>query len=272
MVSILFLANCSSTQLIYKLVENFFLEEVSYFVDLDEEENVLLKQQVSEMVLWHRTYMMPSYASYLEDIANNLEVGKYDTLVITKVLSNGRILIEKTVKGLTPFASKFLIQHQTIEDIKFIEKQMGTRRQERLEELSKPMDILYEKRLKRLTSNFERFFGTLSDEQVILLKAYASATFDASKIRLNNRTQRQKVFLEFLKTKPTEAMLTNYLNKLLLRGYLITNPGYKTFSDTSLNRFQSLLVDMLAISSNIQRETIISTLRKYANDFKAVSS
>ena len=97
-------------------------------MDLDEEENVLLKQQVSEMVLWHRTYMMPSYASYLEDIANNLEVGKYDTLVITKVLSNGRILIEKTVKGLTPFASKFLIQHQTIEDIKFIEKQMGTRR------------------------------------------------------------------------------------------------------------------------------------------------
>ena len=29
---------------------------------------------------------------------------------------------------------------------------------------------------------------------------------------------------------------------------------------------------MLAISSNIQREAIISTLRKYANDFKAVSS
>ena len=269
---VVFISTCSSTLLIYKLVENFIQEEVSYFVDLNEEDNILLRQKVSEMVLWHRTYMMPSYSSYLEDIANNLEEGKYDTLVITRILSNGRILIEKTVKGLTPFASKFLIQHQTIEDIKFIEKQMGTRRQERLKELSKPMDILYEKRLRRLTSNFERFFGTLSDEQVMLLKAHASATYDESKIRLNNRTQRQKVFIEFFKTKPTEAKLTDYLNKLLLRGYLITNPEYKTFSYASLNRFQLLLEDMLAISSNIQREIIVSTLRKYANDFKSVSS
>ena len=47
-------------------------------------------------------------------------------------------------------------------------------------------------------SNFERFFGTLNDEQVILLKAHALATLGDAKTRFENRTMRQKIFVKFL--------------------------------------------------------------------------
>ena len=47
---------------------------------------------------------------------------------------------------------------------------MEKRRQERLEEFSESNETRYEDRVDRLTSNFERFFGTLNDEQLILLK------------------------------------------------------------------------------------------------------
>ena len=63
----------------------------------------------------------------------------------------------------------------------------------------------------------------------------------------------------------------NYLNKLLLNGHTITNPSYKNFSEISLQRFHALLVNILAISSTMQREKIIKKLRDYAADFKAVS-
>ena len=263
--------SCSSTRLIYTFVDKFIEEEVAYFLNLDVEEEILLRRQVQEMVEWHRTSMLPRYAVYLNDIADQLEADKNNSANITRILLYGKFLVEETVTGLTPYASKFLIRYQTTEAIELMKERMLMRQQERLLELSKPEDILYENRLKRLTLNFERFFGDLTNAQISLLEIHARETLSDSRTRLHNRTLRQKVFIRYLRTYPNEAELTAYINKLLLRGYLITNPSYQTFSEDSLNRFTALIVSMLAISSKTQREQIIKKLRIYADDFKVVS-
>ena len=262
---------CSSTRFIYTFVDDFIKDEVNYFLDLNDNEKVLLNQKVSEMVTWHRTAMLPKYSEFLYNIANNLEGGQYSAVKVQKFLENGRFLINETVTGITPYVSQFLVQHQTVENIKFMENRMLSRRQERIINLSKTKDMLYEERLKRLISNFERFFGDLKDSQNKLLEVYARETLNDSRVRLHNRTLRQKVFIRFLKTKPNELELTNYLNKLLLEGHMITNPSYETFSEISVKKFHTLLVNMLAKSSITQQETIITKLRNYAEDFKIVS-
>ena len=104
----------------------------------------------------------------------------------------------------------------------------------------------------------------LGDSQKKVLEVYASETLNDSRVRLHNRTLRQKVFIKFLKTKPTEVELTNYLNKLLLKGHMITNPSYETFTEISVKKFHTLLVNMLDKSSIIQRERIVTKLRNYA--------
>ncbi len=266
-----FLTTCSSTRFIYTFVDEFIKDEITFFFDLNEEEQVLLSKQVSEMVNWHRTSMLPKYADYFYSAANKLEDEQYNATDINELLSDGRFLIEETVAGLIPYASKFIIKHQNLVDIEFMEKKMLSRRQERIIELSKTEDILYEERLERLESNFERFFGDLTDSQVMLLQVHSRETLNESRIRLHNRTLRQKVFIKFLRTQPTEAELSTYLDTLLLNGHIITNPSYQTFSELSLKRFHSLLVNLLAISSTMQRESIINKLRGYAEDFKAVS-
>ena len=271
LVLVAFLTACSSTRFIYTLVEKFIEEEIKYFIDLDEEEEALMNQQVSEMVNWHRTSMLPIYAIYLTNLADKLEVGQYSDDDITISLTNGRSLIEETVIGLTPYASKFINRHQKVEEVDFMQNRMLKRQQERLVELSKSEDIQYKKRLERLKSNFQRFLGDLNDSQILLLEAYSHETLGDSRTRLQNRTLRQKVFIRFLRTQPTKEELTAYLNKLLLRGHLIINPTHEAFSKTSLERFRLLLVNILRISSTTQREKLISKLRDYAEEFKAVS-
>ena len=265
------LVSCSSTQLIYSIADKFIQDEVEYFLNLNEKERVILNQEISEIVIWHRKSMLPKYSNYLVDISNKLEIGDYDTSNINKAVRNARFLIEETVTGLTPFASQILMRHRNVEAVKFIEKKMEMRRQERLEELSQPKDMLYKERLERLLSSFERFMSSLNEEQVKLLEAHASATLLDKNIRLKNRTMRQKVFIEFLKTQPDEEELTAYLNKLLLRGYEITNPTYQDFLEASLERFEFLLGDMLAVSTELQKKKIVKKLRSYSEDFKTVS-
>ena len=268
---IILVSGCSSTRFLYTFLEELVKDEISFFFDLDKEEQVFMSQQVSEMVYWHRTSMLPNYADYLNDIADKMEVGKHDAAYIDDALTNGRNLIEETVTGLTPYASKFLIRHHTPKAIENMEKKMSIRNQERLTELSETDDILFEERLERLTSSFERFMGYLTDAQVTLLKEHAGATLGESKIRLNIKIQRQKVFLAFIRTQPSEVELTAHLNKLLLSNYAISNPIEQGFSKASLSRFQDLLIKILAISSTSQRETIITKFRDYAEDFKEVS-
>ena len=115
------------------------------------------------------------------------------------------------------------------------------------------------------------FFGNLNKSQLLLLESHSRVTLNESRIRLHNRTLRQKAFIMFLKTKPSEVDLTSYLNKLLLQGHLITNPSYGSFSEISLKKFHVLLLNMVVSSSIMQREKIISKLRGYAEDFKKVS-
>ena len=256
---------------LYTFANKFIQDEVEYFIDLNDEDKVLLSQQISEMVSYHRTSILPSYAIYLDEIAKNLDEVHDEKVLVNTTLTKGRSLIEQTVLGLTPYASKFLIKYQTPEDIEFIKKKIKKRQEERLEEFLQSNETLYEDRVDRLTSNFERFFGTLNDEQVILLKAHAQATLGEAKTRFENRTMRQKIFIKFLQTEPKESDLTAYLNKLLLRGHLLTNPSYEAFSEGSLMRFETLLVKMIANSSIDQRKVMIRKLRDYANDFKAVS-
>ena len=265
------LTACSSTRFIYSFIDDFIQDEITYFLDLNEKEELLLSQQVSEMVNWHRTSMLPRYATYLINVADKIEKKEYESADINKLLENARFLIEQTISGLIPYASKFLINYLTNEDIEFMEKRMLIRQQERITELSKSEDILYKERLKRLNLNFERFFGDLNDSQKTLLESHTSQTLGESRVRLHNRTLRQKVFIRFLKTQPTETVLIAFTEKLLIRGHLITNPSYEDFSATSLKRFEILLVNMLSVSSEVQLKTIIDTLRAYVSDFKAVS-
>ena len=262
---------CSSTRFIYTFADEFIKDEVKYFLDLDDNHKVLLNEQVSMMVKWHKTLMLPSYAEYLDSMADNLEGEKFSAVDINKIFKNGRFLIEETVTGIIPYVSKFLIQYKTVKNIEFMENSMLSRRQERIIELSKTVDKLYEERLERLVSNFERFFGDLNSSQKKLLEVHARETINDKRIRLHNRTLRQKVFIRFLNTQPTEVELTNFLNKLLLNGHMITNPSYESFSNISLKKFRVLLVNMIASSSIMQREKIISKLRGYAEDFKKVS-
>ena len=268
---IILVTACSSTRLIYSFTDKFIKDEINYFLYLDEEEKLLMNQQVSEMINWHRTSMMPSYASYLDNIADALEVGQYDANKITIIIDEGRTLIEDTIVGLTPYASRFLIRIKNDEVIEFMKNKMLMRQQERIIKLSGAKEIRYEDRLDKLTSNFKRFFGDLTDAQIEILETHSHETLNDSRIRLHNRTLRQKAFVRFLKTQPNEEELNAYLNKLLIRGHEIINPNYQDFSEASLSRFKMLLINMLAISTDKQRNVMIGKLRSYAEEFNTIS-
>ena len=263
--------NCSNTRLAYNLAEEFIKKEVIYFINTDDKEKIILKEQISQMVAWHRSSMLPIYVDYLENIADEIQYNANNTVYVLKGVDDARFLIEKTVIGLTPYASKYLVRHQTADAIEFIKKKIELRKNKRLKEFTESDDELYKKRLKKIKSNFERFFGEINDEQFKLIQKYSRATLTDSSTRYKNRIMKQNAFIQFLKSQPNEKELTIFLNRLLLRGYEIVNPEYQKISQVWLDRFIGLLENMLMISSKKQQEKITTKLRNYAEDFSSAS-
>ena len=265
------LTACSSTRLLYTFAEGFIEDEIKYFLDLRDEEGTFINQQIEKLVDWHRTSMLPRYATYLNSMADKLGANRYGSSDVAASVATGRSLIAETVRGITPRASRVLVRHLEPDDIAHMQKKMAERREERIEALSEPENKRLSKRVERLVSNFERFLGNLTEEQVELLDAHARVTLDEKRIWLKNQTLRQKVFIAFLSTSPSEAELTKFLDRLLLRGHEITNPDYEEFSEARLERFQKLLVKIMEFSTPMQRKMAIENLRSYASDFLAVA-
>ena len=263
--------NCSNTQLVYNITEEFIKKEVNYFIKVDEKDKILLKQLISQMVIWHRTSMLPIYADYLTNIANEIQSNSNNTVYVLKAVNDARFLIEKTVVGITPYVSKYLVRHQTADEIEFIKKKIELRRKKRFKELTIGDNASYKKRVKKIKSNFERFFGEITDEQLKLIQKYSRATLTFSNTRYKNRIMKQNAFIQFLKTQPNEKELTIFLNKLFLRSHEIVNPEYLNFSQVWLDHFIELLNNMLILSSKKQQEKITTKLRNYAEDFSSTS-
>ena len=142
------LTACSSTRLIYTFADNFIKDEIEYFFDLNKEGKIYLGQQITEIIVWHRKVMLPNYAKYINNLADSIESDNFNTNDIKDLLADGRTVIEETVIGLTPRASKFLLRYLSNETIELMEKKMIERQKERMEELSIPRNLLFEKSLK----------------------------------------------------------------------------------------------------------------------------
>ena len=59
-------------------------------------------------------------------------------------------------------------------------------------QLSEPREIRYKDRFDKLSKNFKRFFGDLTNAQIEMLETHSHETLNDSRVRLHNRTLRQK--------------------------------------------------------------------------------
>ena len=85
---------CSSFKLIYRLADDFIKQEVAYFLNLDEKGKAILNVEVSELMVWHDSVMLPRYAVYLRHQAEKLENGEYGASAISNSMAEGRTLFE----------------------------------------------------------------------------------------------------------------------------------------------------------------------------------
>ena len=264
---------CSGVKIFYNLIDDIIWEAVEFHLNLeDDEEKAFTRQKVRELMDWHRTAMLPVYARHFLELATILEKGEVTRARLRAAFKEGRGLIEATVRGALPYVATILVRHRGTAKRTYFRDRMKERLNERLEEEKQPRKERLEKRIERIVDNFERFTGDLNDAQIAIIGKHANRSIDDMTTRLTNKRLRQKAFIEFLATGPSEKALTTYLDTLLIRPWEIEQPDYKAFSDGAITRFREMLFKIVRSMTAAQRKRTAATLRSYADDFVDLSS
>ena len=266
------LAACSSFKIMYDFADDYIKQEAKFFLKFDEQGEQHLNDQVDKMMEWHNAIMLPRYAAYLRQLANQLDHGLYGATTITKRMKDGRILLQNTVAGVAPYVARILVRQTIIENIEHLRLKLIERSKEQKEKLARPIEKQTEDRTERLTKNVRRFMGDINEIQNNLINRYAKSTINDAKKRLDNRNLRQSALLTFLVGKPKEMEIDAFISQIVLRPHEIVDPDYKGYSEKRIARFTTLLVNIFAASTNDQRQETSEKLRSYAQDFSEISN
>ena len=266
------LAACSSFKIMYDFADDYIKQEAKFFLKFDKQGEQHLNDQVDKMMEWHHTIMLPRYAAYLRQLANQLDHGLYGATAITKGMKDGRILLQNTVAGVAPYVARILVRQTIIENIEHLRLKLIERSKEQKEKLARPIEKRTEDRTERLMKNVGRFMGDLNEIQNNLINRYAKSTINDAKRRLDNRNLRQSALLTFLAGKPKEMEIDTFISQIVLRAHEIVDPDYKGYSEKRIARFTTLLVNIFAASTNDQRLETSKKLRSYAQEFNEISN
>ena len=266
------LAACSSFKIMYDFADDYIKQEAKFFLKFDEQGEQHLNEQVDKMMEWHNTIMLPRYAAYLRQLANQLDHGLYGATAISKRMKDGRILLQNTVAGVAPYVARILVRQTNIENTEHLRLKIIERSKEQKENLARPIEKRTEDRVERVTKNLTRFMGELNKIQNNLVNRYAKSTINDAKRRLDNRNLRLSALLTFLAQKPTKMEIDAFIRQMVLRSHEIVDPDYKGFSEEWIDRFTMFLANIFAASTNDQRLATSEKLKSYAQDLSEISN
>ena len=132
----------------------------------------------------------------------------------------------------------------------------------RVHSLEEQIDAAVEKSV----SNFERFFGTLTDEQIAIVREHKTRTYDPSGGWLDWRDKRQQDLVQFLRTEPSVKEIEEYVTVALTTPEKIVGKAYRKRADGWWDAQTALNYDLMITLDAGQRKTFADNLRGYAID------
>jgi hypothetical protein len=257
--------------LFYTFADTAIEHQITHYLDVDDDERAEIGDKVDALMRWHRTEMLPRYARFLRAQAAIVESGEVTRETVTTSYEQVRELMNATLQGAYAPAASILVHHTGPAKLAYLRRRMTEAMEDRAERAKRPRADRIERRTHRFVENIERFTGPLSDAQVALIRRHAEATDDETSLWINYRIRREDAFLKFLATRPNEAEIAAFLEKVLLHAEKVVGPRYRTELDRSEKRFQDLIYRIAAISTPKQRRTTARHLREFADDFTWLS-
>ena len=262
----LFLGGCSSITFIYNQFDNLFPWYLQSYVDLDRDQKKYLDELLTPFFQWHRVEEMPKYAQIIGDLelAINDEIDIESIALITHNVEESWFRLEdQMIMWATPLARE--LSDEQINKFIQVLKTKTTQSEKKL--LLRNDQVYQSDSFKSLRKNLRRFMGSLTKDQLELVKITSQEMRRVDAERIQSR----KAFNEKLSLiLQREQGWEERLKKITHNDELVAENYQSTYAfNTDL--IQQLLVAILNSRNDKQDKKLRTQLSRYKADINSLN-
>ena len=266
LILVLFLGGCSSITFIYNQFDNLFPWYLESYVDLDRDQKQYLDELLTPFFQWHRVDEMPKYAQIIGSlesaIDNEIDIESI-ALITDNVEESWFRLEDQMIVWIIPLARE-LSDEQIA---KFIQVLRTKTTQSEKKLLLRNDQVYQSDSYKSIRKNLRRFMGSLTKDQLNLVKI----TSKEMKRTDGERIQSRKVFIEKLNLiLQKEQGWEERLEKLTHSDELVAE-NYQSTYDFNTVLIQQLLVAILNSRNDKQDKKLRTQLSRYKSDINSLN-
>ena len=266
LILVLFVGGCSSITFIYNQFDNLFPWYLQSYVDLDRDQKKYLDELLTPFFQWHRVEEMPKYAQIIGDLelAINDEIDIESIALITHNVEESWFRLEdQMIMWATPLARE--LSDEQINKFIQVLKTKTTQSEKKL--LARNDQVYQSDSYKSLRKNLRRFMGSLTKDQLDLVKITSQEMRRVDAERIQSR----KAFNEKLSLiLQREQGWEERLKKITHNDELVAENYQSTYAfNTDL--IQQLLVAILNSRNDKQDKKLRTQLSRYKADINSLN-
>ena len=259
-----------TTKLAYDFLDWGLYWELKDYVKFTRDQRLLVKDEISQLIDWHRSEELPQYADQLEKLSKELKSGitveqleeSYNNLrdswqrIVIKTLPAAVDIISNLNDEQVNDFFEMLIEKEG-DDAKKIEKGTNAR--------------TLKKREAYVSKKIVGLIGKLNEDQKSLIAQWALSMKPTKELSLAQAIQWRTRMQPVLAERHNKQQLENNLMVLFANPDQLRSASYRRVIEKNKRLIMQLLFDLNQTLTNQQRSKLVKKLKSYINDFRDLS-
>jgi hypothetical protein len=267
---------CSSIRLSYNHGDTLLYWWLNGYVDLAYEQKDGVREDIDDLLAWHRKTQLTSYVQLLEAGQRQLQGNPTQADLqanVDAIKASTEVLLVKATPDLADLARALQPAQIANMEKKFASNNADFRKKFMSGNAEKRQNVRYEKSLDQ----FETWFGSFSNEQEAIIRKLSDARPQGNQLWFEERVLRQKNIIALLhkvQREKTDKATTQLLIQDLIKNAFarLEQSEHKAFFDASNAATTQMVMQVIAIATPVQKTHAHERMQGWIDDFNSLAA
>ena len=259
-----------TTKLAYDFLDWGLYWELRDYVKFNRDQRFRVKDEISQLIDWHRSEELPQYADQLEKLSKELKSG-ITVGQLEEFSNNLRDSWQRIVIKTLP-AAVDIISNLTDEQVNDFLKMLIEKEGDDAKKIEKGTHVrTVKKREAYVSKKIVDVIGKLNKDQKSLIAQWALSMKPTQELSLAQAIQWRTRMQTVLAERHNEQQMEDNLMVLFANPEQLRSASYRRVIEKNKRLIMQLLFDLNRTLTNQQRSKLIKKLQSYINDFRDLS-
>ena len=265
----LVLAGCNRVGLAYRNLDVIIPWTLNDYLDMNAGQKSWFNDKLKEHLAWHCTTQLPGYLDWLDRLQQMVDNNQVTDAALQARTVEAKQAIAEVAREITPSAIQ-LLQGLDDQQVKEMSDALAKDLRKRQDEyLKPPLEQQIKERAQRMSKRLDAWIGPLSASQQNRVTAWSIALGEQNEQWIGNRARWQTQFIAAVQQRKN-ADFPQKIQQLLVDRESLWTPDYKVAYAQTEAAARSLIVDLMAESTEQQRMKLTQKIDGVRSDFKAL--